>query len=129
MTTGCFLNQKVMARPKANIDWNKVDQYLRAQCDGVGIAGIFGISPDTLYRACQEEFKIGFAEYSAQKKSEGKELLRAKQFSLAMEGDKTMCVWLGKQYLNQRDKQDIDQNTKVTTTPFTVTVLDGTKPE
>jgi hypothetical protein len=66
-----------------------------------------GISPDTLYRACQEIHKIGFAEYSAQKKAEGKELLKAKQFSVAMEGDKTMLVWLGKQYLQQRDKQEL----------------------
>jgi hypothetical protein len=96
-----------MARPKTVIDWNKVDKYLQAQCDGVGIAGLLGISPDTLYRACQEIHKIGFAEYSAQKKAEGKELLKAKQFSVAMEGDKTMLVWLGKQYLQQRDKQEL----------------------
>lgn len=95
-----------MARPKAVIDWSKVDFYLRAHCDGVGIAGILGVSPDTLYRACQEEHKIGFADYSAQKKSEGKELLRATQFQLAIEKDKTMLVWLGKQYLGQRDKSE-----------------------
>jgi hypothetical protein len=95
-----------MGRPKANIDWHKVDNLLKAQCDGVGIAGILGVSPDTLYRACQEEHNIGFAEYSAQKKSEGKELLRGKQFQMAVEGDKTMLVWLGKQYLDQRDKSD-----------------------
>jgi hypothetical protein len=97
-----------MARPKANIDWQKVDNYLKAQCDGVGIAGILGISPDTLYRACMEENKIGFADYSAIKKGEGKELLRARQFQVAMEGDKTMLVWLGKQYLLQQDKSEID---------------------
>ena len=97
-----------MARPKANIDWQKVDNYLKAQCDGVGIAGILGISPDTLYRACMEENKIGFADYSAIKKGEGNELLRARQFQVAMEGDKTMLVWLGKQYLLQQDKSEID---------------------
>lgn len=95
-----------MARPKAIIDWKKVDFYLRAHCDGVGIAGILGVSADTLYRACQEEHNIGFADYSAQKKSEGKELLRAKQFETAMNGDKTLQIWLGKQYLDQRDKTE-----------------------
>ena len=95
-----------MARPKAIIDWKKVDFYLRAHCDGVGIAGILGVCPDTLYLACQEEHKMGFSEYSAQKKSEGKEMLRGKQFQLAVEGDKTMLIWLGKQYLDQRDKTE-----------------------
>jgi hypothetical protein len=95
-----------MARPKAVIDWNKVDKYLQAQCDGVGIAGLLGISPDTLYRACQEVHKMGFAEYSAIKKAEGVELLKAKQYQVAMEGDKTMLVWLGKQYAGQSDKSE-----------------------
>lgn len=78
-----------MARPKTNIDWQKVDNYLKAQCDGVAIAGILGIHPNTLYEACQETNKISFSEYSAIKKGEGKEILRAKQFQVAMEGDKT----------------------------------------
>ena len=99
-----------MARPKANIDWDKVDKYLQYQCDGTGIAGLFGIHPDTLYKACEEKYKMGFSAYSAIKKSEGKELLRAKQFAVAMEGDKTMLVWLGKQYLEQKDKSDIEHS-------------------
>ena len=102
-----------MARPKINIDWHKVDNLLKAPCDGVGIAGILGIHPDTLYLACQEQFKMGFSEYSQQKKSEGRELLRAKQFEKAInEGDKTMLVWLGKQYLGQKDKNDVTTDGK-----------------
>jgi len=95
-----------MGRPKANIDWNKVDDFLQAQCDGVGIAGILGIHPNTLYEACKEKYNLSFSEYSAQKKAEGVELLKAKQYQVAMEGDKTMLVWLGKQYAGQRDKID-----------------------
>jgi len=95
-----------MARPKAVIDWNKVDKYLQAQCDGVGIAGLLGIDVQTLYRRCNEDNKVGFAEYSAIKKAEGVELLKAKQYQVAMEGDKTMLVWLGKQYAGQSDKSE-----------------------
>ena len=103
-----------MPRPKANIDWHKVDNLLKAQCDGVGIAGILGIHPNTLYLAVEEEFKISFSEYSAQKRSEGKELLRAKQFDAAMSGDKTMLVWLGKQYLGKKEKSENEnKNTEV----------------
>lgn len=96
-----------MARPKAKIDWEKVDKYLQAQCDGVGIASLLGVCPDTLYLKCQKDKKMGFSEYSAIKRSEGKELLRAKQFQVAMTGDKTMLVWLGKQHLNQTDRRNI----------------------
>ena len=101
-------------RPKIIINWDVVASYLRAQCDTVGIAGILGISPDTLYTRCKKDNKIDYTAFSAQKKSEGKELLRAKQFTTAI-GDSakeippnvTMQIWLGKQYLGQKDKQDI----------------------
>jgi hypothetical protein len=95
-----------VGRPKANIDWGEVDRYLQAQCDGTAIASILGIHPDTLYRACDEKYKMTFTAYSAIKKAEGVELLKAKQFQTAMEGNVTMQVWLGKQYAGQRDKID-----------------------
>jgi len=106
-----------MARPKADIDWKKVDKYLQAQCEGTGIAGLLGIDEQTLYRRCKEDNKIGFAEYSALKKSEGKELLRAKQYQSAMEGDKTMQIWLGKQYLMQKEKSEVDTTIHVPILP------------
>lgn len=99
-----------MARPEADIDWKKVDAYLQAHCNGTGIAGLLGISAETLYRACKRDHKIGFDEYSQQKKAEGKELLKAKQFETAMSGNVSMQIWLGKQYLGQRDKSDVEQS-------------------
>ena len=95
-----------MGRKKANIPWDKVDKYLQAQCNGTGIAAILGIHPDTLYLRCEAEKKMGFSEYSSLKKAEGKELLRAKQFQTAMSGNTTMMVFLGKNYLEQRDKPE-----------------------
>lgn len=99
-----------MARPKANINWDIVDKYLQAQCNGTGIAGLLGIHPETLYKACEDTHKIGFSKYSQQKKSEGKELLRAKQFNTAMNGNTSMLIWLGKQYLDQSDKKEENIN-------------------
>lgn len=109
-----------MARPEADIDWKKVDAYLQAHCNGTGIAGLLGISPETLYRACKRDHKIGFDEYSQQKKAEGKELLKAKQFETAMSGNVSMQIWLGKQYLNQRDRAEMEQSG--TTTNLNITV-------
>jgi hypothetical protein len=99
--------RKTAGRPEAIIDWNKVTKYLQAQCDSVGIAGLLGISVDTLYNRCKRDNNLDYSAFAAQKKSEGKELLRGKQYSVAMEGDKTMLVWLGKQYLMQSDKQEL----------------------
>lgn len=94
-------------RPKIVIDWGKVDGYLKAQCNGVEIAGILGVSPDTLYDKCVEDNKSLFSDYSTQKKAQGKEFLRAKQYATAMDGNVTMQIWLGKQYLEQRDKSEL----------------------
>lgn len=97
-----------MSARKVNIDWDKVDKYLQAQCSGVGIASILGIHENTLYERCKSDKGMEFGAYSAIKKGEGKELLKAKQFSIAMNGNVPMAIWLGKQYLDQKDKQETD---------------------
>lgn len=99
---------KQMGRPRLDIDWELVNEYLAAQCQGTEIADLIGIAPDTLYRRCEEEFKMTFTLYSQQKKSAGKAVLRKKQWEMALNGDRTMAVWLGKQVLGQRDKIDND---------------------
>jgi hypothetical protein len=43
------------------------------------------------------------ADYLEQKRLPGKVSLRRAQFSAALAGNKTMLVWLGKQWLDQRD--------------------------
>lgn len=47
--------------------------------------------------------KITFEEAFDKYSTDGKLKLRRKQFELAMEGDRSMLVWLGKQYLGQTD--------------------------
>ena len=100
-------------RPQAVIDWDKVDEHLRAGCSGAGIAGALGIHEDTLYRACERDNKVGFAAYSAQKRETGDCMLHLQQFNLAMSGDRGMLIWLGKQRLGQRDKIDQDVDAKI----------------
>jgi hypothetical protein len=102
-------------RKRLIIDWAKVDKYLKAQCNGVSIAGILGIHPETLYNACKREFKLDFSAYSEKKKGQGKELLRAKQYDLAMKGEKTMLIWLGKQYLEQKEKTETNLQAEIKT--------------
>lgn len=108
------VTKRKAGRPKITIDWTVVANYLRAQCDTVGIAGLLGISPDTLYVRCKKDNKIDYSAFSAQKKSEGKEMLRVKQFTTALGDVKqqippnvSMQIWLGKQYLEQRDKNEL----------------------
>ena len=101
-----------MARPKVDIDWKKVDKLLEADCEGTEIAAYLGIVPNTLYRRCEADHKISFSKYLQEKKAKGNSLLKVKQFDAAMSGDKTMMIWLGKQRLGQKEKQDIEHTIK-----------------
>lgn len=97
-------------RKRIKIDWNKVDKMLAAGCNGVEICGALGISYDTLTRACNREKKAEFADYSAQKRASGDNLLRMAQFKNAMAGNVSMQIWLGKNRLNQTDKPQSDHD-------------------
>lgn len=79
-------------------------------CDGTEIAARFGIHPETLYRRVEEEFSVGFTHWLQQKRAIGKSTLREKQWKVAADGNQVMLIWLGKQYLDQADKKDIQQN-------------------
>ena len=84
-----------MGRPKADIDWDKVDEYLRAHCDGTSIASLLGIHPDTLYLACEAKFNMTFSAYSQQKRAEGVTLVENSIFRDALtKGGADRIFWL-----------------------------------
>lgn len=93
-----------MARPRKPVDWESVEKLCSLQCTEEEIAQFLAISVDTLCRACKRDHEQSFAEYFAQKKGLGKVSLRRAQWQAAQKGNPTMLIWLGKQYLDQRDK-------------------------
>lgn len=95
---------KMKTKPYSKIDWDKVDNMCAIQCTGEEIAGVLDIDYDTLQRACKREKGMGFAEHFKQKSGAGKMSLRRKQYSVAMDGNPTMLVWLGKNWVGQSDK-------------------------
>jgi hypothetical protein len=108
-----------MSAKKIEIDWKRVDKLLQAHCHGVGIAGLLGINENTLYSRCRSDLGEEFEAKKQQKQAEGKELLRAKQFELAMMGNVPMAIWLGKNLLGQRDQVEQTVNLpKIVLQPF-----------
>jgi len=98
-----------MGRPKAHIDWEQAGKLIAAGCDGVQVAAYFGIHPNTLYLACEKYQKISFSDYLQTKRAKGDAMLLARQYEVAYtDKNPTMLVWLGKQRLGQREKQDTD---------------------
>ena len=95
-------------RKQIEVNWENINEMLEAGCTGTEVAGHLGISAMTLYRACKRDNKVNFEVYSKQKKESGNTLLRQAQFNQALDGNTTMLVWLGKNRLNQADKQEIN---------------------
>ena len=113
-------------RPKAIIDWKKVDGYLRAGCPGTAIAGILGIHKETLYDACQRDHKTDFSDYSQQKKAEGVSLVRATLYQKALqEKDNTCLIFLAKTDGGMSETQTVNQhNTGQLSVEVKITAVD-----
>ena len=95
-------------RPRKELDLDTLRNMVRIQCTAEECAGVFECSVDTLDRRLKEEGYKGFADFYKRYSDEGKASLRRAQWKAAQEGNPTMLVWLGKQMLGQRDKQEIE---------------------
>lgn len=93
-------------RPQIKIDKAQFEKLCALQCTELEIAAYFGCSEDTIERWCKREFKQNFADVFAEKRGLGKISLRRNQWRLS-ETNPTMAIWLGKQYLDQKDSTAI----------------------
>lgn len=99
-------NTRSRGRPKADIDWDFVGKMLEAGLSCNSIAASIGVDEGTLRKRCETDNNCLFSEFGQQKRAKGDGMLKAKQFQIAMSGDKTMLIWLGKQRLDQHEKQE-----------------------
>lgn len=94
-------------RPPKEIDQKQFEKACALQCTEEEIASFFDCSVDTIERWCKKTYKTTFAEVFKVKREMGKMSLRRSQMKMA-ETNATMAIWLGKQYLGQRDHKDLD---------------------
>lgn len=91
-----------MARPRKEIDADQFKKLCEIQCTLEEIAGFFDVSADTIERWCKRELHMSFAESFKTYSAVGKTSLRRYQYHLA-EKNTAMAIWLGKQWLGQRE--------------------------
>jgi len=89
-----------MSRHKIEIDAKKVEALASYGCTNTEIAAFFGCNKSTITKRFSTNVTKG--------KESGKIRLRKKQFEVAMLGNVSMLIWLGKQVLGQTDKQEMD---------------------
>jgi hypothetical protein len=90
---------KKVGRPKLKIDADLVEKLAGIGCPNKEIASFVGCSVDTLDR--------NFADVIAKGRENCKTRLRKKQIEVALAGNVTMLIFLGKNMLGQADKQEI----------------------
>ena len=88
-------------RPKIQLDYGLIEKLASIMCTQEEIATFIGCDVRTLQR--DEEF----CRIYKKGQENGKMSLRRMQFKSAEQGKVPMQIWLGKQYLNQRDRQEI----------------------
>jgi hypothetical protein len=95
-------------RPRKEINIETLRNAVRIQCTAEECAGLLQVSEDTIDRRLREEGYEGFADFYKSHSAEGKASLRRQQWKAAEAGNPTMLVWLGKQWLGQRDQVSVD---------------------
>jgi hypothetical protein len=89
-----------MARPPKEINASQVAKLAAIGCTTLEIASAMDCSVDTLQRR--------FAANLAKGRESLKMKLRRRQIRAALDGNITMLIWLGKQYLGQRDQAYVE---------------------
>lgn len=100
-----------MARPRKEIDQKQFENLCGLQCTLEEICGFFDVCTDTLEAWCKRTYKANFSEVFSKKRGMGKVSLRRNQWRLA-EKNASMAIWLGKQYLDQKDIVEQNINTE-----------------
>lgn len=91
-----------MGRPRKEINQDTFEKLCGIMCSEEEIASVFDCSVDTIERWCKRTYSTTFAEVYKEKSAKGKASLRRMQWQLA-EKNVGMAIFLGKQYLGQKD--------------------------
>ena len=95
-----------MARPRKEIDAEQFEKLCALQCTLAEIASWFKCSEDTIENWCKREYEMSFSDAFKVYSADGKISLRRFQFKQA-EKSYAMAIWLGKQWLGQRDHIEV----------------------
>ena len=94
-----------MARPPKKVNPRQVEALAKLQCTMIEMSQVLGVSVDTLERR--------FADIIERGREFGRMSIKRKQFAVAMKGSVPMLIWVGKQHLGQRDRQEMEHSGEV----------------
>lgn len=107
------IENRPTGRPEKPIDWDLVDKFLEAGCNGIQIASHFKMHYNTFYDRVNEKYHMTFSEYAAQNAPTGEAHLLLSQHQKALngqsKGNAQMLIWMGKVRLGQREPEPIKE--------------------
>jgi hypothetical protein len=92
------MNENNPIKPKKMVDRDLIAKLASIQCTNKEIAEVVGISETALTKR--------FGKIIDNNKQKGRQSLRRTQWQKAHDGDTRMMIFLGKQYLNQKDNPE-----------------------
>ena len=93
-----------LGRPVKEFDWKAIANMCKIHCTMYEIYHIVDADQTTLNDACKRDCLMDFPAFYAKHCAGGKKSLRRAQWHKALSGSATMQIWLGKQWLDQKDK-------------------------
>ena len=102
-------------KKKLPINWNEAKELFEAHSSVKDVASYFGMTDDNLrIRYEAEHSGNSFTEWKNNCKQRGKVILRKAQYDKAVkDGNVQLLIHLGKHYLGQSDKAEIEVDSKV----------------
>ena len=97
---------KAPSKPLKEEDFLRLLNMVRIQCTQTEICSILGMSDTTLNRRLKERGYENFEDLYKRHNDEGRMSLRRMQWQAAEAGNTSILIWLGKQYLGQKDKAE-----------------------
>ena len=94
-------------RPKAKIDWKRVDELAHAHVNASAISRILGYSRMTLYRNIEYKYKMNASDYLHERHEEGTGLMREAIYKSAIEGNIIAQIFWLKNRDGWADKQQV----------------------
>jgi hypothetical protein len=98
-------NRPGAGRKTIFIDLAELEKLCSLHCTDEDIAAFFGVSVRTIETRRK---KLEFAEAMSRGRAKGRISLRRAQMKLVEKGNAPMSIWMGKQWLNQRDVTPIE---------------------
>ena len=113
------MTKKPTGRPPFTLtdeQFKTIEGMARIQCTQDEICDIFEVTDKTLNLALKKHSGVSFSDLIKKNMSHGKASLRRSQWRAADKGVPSVLIWLGKQYLGQKDQ--VESTGNVTLHPF-----------